>query len=195
VCAVDLQRDRVHAVIETLPEGPHLAVGLDLNELGAYEGLVADAASRLGTGDAIVLAAGVSRRQPPDDVDGESWHWQLDTNLRPDFFLARATRRHMRERGTQGQHLHRDLPLRHDRWRERESGAHRLEGRHHRPDVHDGSLLRTGGHPRQQHRPGLRRHADADGGHADDRAEHTQGTTGHRGGDRRGCGLPGLGPC
>jgi NAD(P)-dependent dehydrogenase (short-subunit alcohol dehydrogenase family) len=42
------------------------------------------------------------RRQPFDEVDEESWDWQLDTNLRSTFFLARVTGRHMRERGAKG---------------------------------------------------------------------------------------------
>jgi NAD(P)-dependent dehydrogenase (short-subunit alcohol dehydrogenase family) len=102
VCAVDLQEDAVRAVIETLPGGPHRAVGLDLNDLAAHEALVEGAAAQLGDLHAVVLAAGVLRRQPFTEVTEASWDWQLDTNLKATFFLSRAAGEHMRAAGTQG---------------------------------------------------------------------------------------------
>lgn len=102
VCAVDLKDDAVHATVEALPGGPHRAVSLDLNELDAHAELVSRAAAELGSLDAVVLAAGVMRRQPFDDVDDGSWTWQLDTNLKSTFFLARAAGRQMQEHGTRG---------------------------------------------------------------------------------------------
>lgn len=101
VCAVDIQDDALQAAVETLPQGPHVAACLDLNDLGAHERLVTKAAT-LGSLSAIVLAAGVLRRQSLDDVDEDAWDWQLDTNLKATFFLARAAGRHMHQHGTQG---------------------------------------------------------------------------------------------
>jgi NAD(P)-dependent dehydrogenase (short-subunit alcohol dehydrogenase family) len=102
VCAVDLKRDAVRATVEALPGGPHRAVSLDLNDLDAHEQLVSQAAADLGSLDAVVLSAGVLRRQPFDDVDEGSWDWQLDTNLKSTFFLARAAGRYMQAHGTRG---------------------------------------------------------------------------------------------
>ena len=95
VCAVDLKRDEVQAAVEALPGGPHQAVSLDLNDIDALPGLVSEAAAELGSLDAAVLSAGVMRRQPLDEVDDESWTWQLDTNLKATFFLARTAGQQM----------------------------------------------------------------------------------------------------
>jgi NAD(P)-dependent dehydrogenase (short-subunit alcohol dehydrogenase family) len=102
VCAVDLREEPVQAVVRSLPGGPHQAVAMDLNDLAAHAGLVAGVAGTLGDPQAIVLAAGVLRREPLVDVTEEGWDWQVDTNLKATFFLARATGEHMRETGTQG---------------------------------------------------------------------------------------------
>jgi NAD(P)-dependent dehydrogenase (short-subunit alcohol dehydrogenase family) len=92
----------VQATVEALPGGPHQAVSLDLNDLDAHARLVSEARSHLGSLDAIVLAAGVMRRQPFDEVDEGSWDRQLDTNLKSTFFLARTAAQHMQAHGTHG---------------------------------------------------------------------------------------------
>jgi len=102
VCAVDLKEDRVRAVVETLPGGPHRAVGLDLNDLDAHATLVAGVADELGGLRAIVLAAGVLRREPLTEVTEEDWDWQVDTNLKAVFFLSRVAGEHMRSAGVKG---------------------------------------------------------------------------------------------
>jgi NAD(P)-dependent dehydrogenase (short-subunit alcohol dehydrogenase family) len=102
VCAVDRNDEALEAVVGDMPGERHLAVGLDLNDLGAHDDLVRQAVDRLGDVVAIVLAAGVLRRQPFDDVDEEGWDWQVDTNLKSTFFLARAAGRHMGAEGTPG---------------------------------------------------------------------------------------------
>ncbi len=102
VCAVDLREEPVRAVVEALPGGPHRAVAMDLNDLAAHDGLVRGAVDALGDLRAIVLAAGVLRREPFVDVTEERWDWQLDTNLKATFFLSRSVGEHMREAGTKG---------------------------------------------------------------------------------------------
>jgi NAD(P)-dependent dehydrogenase (short-subunit alcohol dehydrogenase family) len=102
VCAVDVQRDALQATVEALTGGPHRAVSVDLNDLEAHAQLVSQAAADLGSLDAVVLSAGVLRRQPFDEVDEGSWDWQLDTNLKSTFFLARAAGQHMKAHRTQG---------------------------------------------------------------------------------------------
>jgi NAD(P)-dependent dehydrogenase (short-subunit alcohol dehydrogenase family) len=102
VCAVDLREEPVREVVESLPGGPHQAVAMDLNDLAAHDGLVQGAAATLGDVRAIVLAAGVLRREPFVDVTEEAWDWQLDTNLKASFFLSRSVCEHMRAAGTKG---------------------------------------------------------------------------------------------
>lgn len=102
VCAVDLREDGVRAVIEGLPGGPHQGIGMDLNDLAAHAGMVQGVADALGPVHAIVLAAGVLKREPLVDVTEEAWDWQLDTNLKATFFLSRTVGEHMRELGTPG---------------------------------------------------------------------------------------------
>jgi NAD(P)-dependent dehydrogenase (short-subunit alcohol dehydrogenase family) len=102
VCAVDLKEHEVRRLVESLPGGPHQAVGKDLNDLDAHAGLVQGAADVLGDILAIVLAAGVLKREPFEDVTEEAWDWQVDTNLKSTFFLARAAGEHMREAGIRG---------------------------------------------------------------------------------------------
>ena len=102
VCAVDLKEAAAAAVVESLPGGPHRAVGLDLNDLDAHEALVRDTADALGSVHALVLAAGVLKREPFVDVTEEHWDWQLDTNLKASFFLARTAGEHMKAAGDKG---------------------------------------------------------------------------------------------
>ncbi len=102
VCAVDRRTEDVQVVVETLPGEAHMAVGMDLNDLEAHAGLVRDVAAELGGIHAIVLAAGVLRREPFVDVTEEAWDWQLDTNLKATFFLSRAVGEQMHGAGTKG---------------------------------------------------------------------------------------------
>jgi NAD(P)-dependent dehydrogenase (short-subunit alcohol dehydrogenase family) len=102
VCAVDLRREAVAAVVETLPGGPHRAVGLDLTDLAAHAALIEDTVAELGDIVALVNAAGVLKREPLTAVTEEAWDWQVDTNLKATFFLARAVGDHLQAHGTQG---------------------------------------------------------------------------------------------
>ncbi|MFN8619733.1 MAG: SDR family NAD(P)-dependent oxidoreductase [Chloroflexota bacterium] len=102
VCAVDLRTDAVAAVVATLPGGPHRAVGLDLTDLAAHGPLVEDTARELGDVVALVNAAAVLKREPLTAVDEEAWDWQVDTNLKATFFLARAAGNHMQAHGIRG---------------------------------------------------------------------------------------------
>ena len=102
VYAVDVKEEQVASVVDTLPGGPHLAKGLDLNDLDAHARLVREADEALGGLRAIVLVAGVFKREPFENVSEATWDWQLDTNLKSTFFLARVAGEHMRETGTNG---------------------------------------------------------------------------------------------
>ena len=73
-----------------------------MNDLGAHADLVEAAATNLGDVRAVVLAAGVFKREPFEDVSEAAWDWQLDTNLKSTFFLARVAGEHMRQTGADG---------------------------------------------------------------------------------------------
>ncbi len=102
VCAVDLNAAAVEAVVASLPGERHMAVALDINDIVAHDRLLADAAGQLGDVVAVVMAAGVLRREPFIEVTEASWDWQVDTNLKATFFLARAAGEHFATAGTQG---------------------------------------------------------------------------------------------
>ena len=102
VCAVDRNAEAVDRVVASLPGSGHRAVALDLSDVKAHPALVADAAAALGDLRAIVMAAAVLRREPFIEVTEEAWDWQVDTNLKATFFLARATGEHFAATGTRG---------------------------------------------------------------------------------------------
>jgi NAD(P)-dependent dehydrogenase (short-subunit alcohol dehydrogenase family) len=102
VCAVDRKADAVERVVASLSGERHRAVAMDITDLGAHERLLEEAAEHLGDVVAVVLAAAVLRREPFAEVTEEAWDWQVDTNLKATFFLARAAGQHMSGRGTGG---------------------------------------------------------------------------------------------
>jgi len=103
VMAVDVDRGAVEAVVSGMPGEGHLAVGADLRDLAALEGLVARARAELGSLDVLVhLAAVLRRRMDIDEITEEDWDFQIDLNFKATFFLARAAARAMREQGRGG---------------------------------------------------------------------------------------------
>jgi NAD(P)-dependent dehydrogenase (short-subunit alcohol dehydrogenase family) len=102
VYAVDVKEEALHEIVATLPGHGHRAVVFDLNELTGHQRLVEDATRDLGSLDAIVLAGAVLRREPLTEVTEEGWDWQVDTNLKSTFFLARTVGEAMTAAGTRG---------------------------------------------------------------------------------------------
>lgn len=102
VCAVDLKAEAVTDVVASLPGEGHRAVALDIADVQAHPAFIAETAAALGDLYALVLAAGVLRREPFIEVTEEAWDWQVDVNLKSTFFLARAAGEHMAAAGTGG---------------------------------------------------------------------------------------------
>ena len=102
VCAVDLKADALDRVVASLPGGGHTAVALDLTDLAGHGRLIEAATASAGDLSAVVLAAGVLRREPLVDVTEETWDWQVDTNMKSTFFFGRAAGEAMRAAGTAG---------------------------------------------------------------------------------------------
>jgi NAD(P)-dependent dehydrogenase (short-subunit alcohol dehydrogenase family) len=102
VCAVDLKADALDAVVAALPGNGHTAVALDLTDLAGHGRLIETATASAGGLTAVVLAAGVLRREPLVEVTEETWDWQVDTNMKSTFFLARAAGEAMKASGSAG---------------------------------------------------------------------------------------------
>lgn len=100
VMAVDLHQAAAGEVVDGMEGEGHVAVGLDLTDLDAHEGLIARACDELGSLKALAhLAAVLARRDSVADVTESDWDFQLDTNLKASFFLARAAADAMTETG------------------------------------------------------------------------------------------------
>lgn len=102
VCAVDRNEAALRPIVASLAGAGHHAVAMDVNDIPSHPALIQDAAAHLGDVVAVVLAAAVLRREPFIDVTEEAWDWQVDTNLKATFFLARAAAEHLRATGTSG---------------------------------------------------------------------------------------------
>jgi glucose 1-dehydrogenase len=79
-----------------------VALGADVGDAEAAQGLVAAAIEALGRLDILVNNAGVEVREPFLDVSEAHYDLVLDVNLKGAFFAAQAAARHMVERGEGG---------------------------------------------------------------------------------------------
>ena len=90
VMAVDLRQEAVDEVVAGMDGDGHVAAGCDLTDLDAQGALVDRAVDELGNVYALAhLAAVLRRRSSMDDVTEDDWDFQIDTNLKASFFLAR----------------------------------------------------------------------------------------------------------
>jgi NAD(P)-dependent dehydrogenase (short-subunit alcohol dehydrogenase family) len=91
IIGVDVDADKLEAVVSSLPGGGHRAWVTDLRDLAGHEALVnvaVDAANRFG--GMAHLAAVLRRRATIDEVTEADWDLQVDVNLKATFFLNRA---------------------------------------------------------------------------------------------------------
>ena len=103
VMAVDLHQEAAREVVAGMEGDGHIAVGLDLRDLDAHRALISRACEELGSLKALAhLAAVLARQDSVDDVTETHWDFQLDTNLKASFFLARAAADAMIEAGRGG---------------------------------------------------------------------------------------------
>ena len=103
VMAVDLHQSAADEVVAGLEGDGHMAVGMDLTDLDAQKALVDRAVDELG--DLYVLAhlaAVLRRRGSMAEVTEEDWDFQIDTNLKASFFLARRAAETMVDAGRGG---------------------------------------------------------------------------------------------
>jgi 3-oxoacyl-[acyl-carrier protein] reductase len=104
VAAVDVAADRVRAVEAELGEGPGRAFGVvgDVRTAESVDGIVSEAAGRLGRIDVLVNNAAVYPNCPVIEMPEEQWDAVIDTNLKGTFLMSRAVGRRMVAEGIHG---------------------------------------------------------------------------------------------
>jgi len=103
VAVVDLDADKVQALVAEMPEGGHLGLAHDLRPVAGHAALVAKLADSFGGLDVLVSTAAVLVRRPTIyDVSEADWDLQHDVNLKATFFLCQTVARLMRDQGTGG---------------------------------------------------------------------------------------------
>lgn len=91
VMVVDVDPESSRAVLGELEGTGHAWRAMDVADVSAHPGLIADARRELGNLYVLVhLAAVLRRRAQLTDVTEEDWDLQVDTNLKGTFFLCRA---------------------------------------------------------------------------------------------------------
>ena len=103
VAVVDLQDDKVKAVVAEMEGGPHFPLAADIRPVAGHAKLVDSVVDALGGLDVLVCAAAVLvRRASVDDVSETDWDFQHDVNLKAAFFLNQAAARVFRTQGRGG---------------------------------------------------------------------------------------------
>ncbi len=103
VMAVDLHQETTDEVVAGFEGDGHIAAGCDLTDLDAQRVLVERAVDELGNLYALAhLAAVLRRRGSMDEITEDDWDFQMDTNLKASFFLARRAADAMIEGGQGG---------------------------------------------------------------------------------------------
>ncbi|EHN10695.1 ketoreductase [Patulibacter medicamentivorans] len=92
VLLVARDEQRLRAAVAGLPGGPHAFAAVDVGDLDAGERIVAAALAELGRLDAVVMAAGASRRARPEELTEADWEqqWRLNV-LAPQRLLLAAS--------------------------------------------------------------------------------------------------------
>ncbi len=103
VAVVDLNAEKVKAVVDELEGGPHIPLAVDLRPLANHAGLFDAVTAAFGGLDVLVCTAAVLvRRDSVDDVSEADWDLQHDVNLKATFFLNQAAGRRLRTQGGGG---------------------------------------------------------------------------------------------
>lgn len=102
VVAVDVDGDRVSALVESLPGTGHVGYACDLADLSQHAPIF-DLARRTAPLAALAhLAAVLVRRDTVGDITEADWDLQHSVNLKATFFLNRAARDTFVAQGTSG---------------------------------------------------------------------------------------------
>jgi NAD(P)-dependent dehydrogenase (short-subunit alcohol dehydrogenase family) len=103
VAVVDLDQQRVDAVVAEMEGGPHLGIAYDLKPVAGHAALIGTVVAEFGRLDVLVQTAAVLIRRPSVfEVSEADWDMQHDVNLKASFFLCQAAARTMKEQGSGG---------------------------------------------------------------------------------------------
>lgn len=103
VLAVDIDQERLDALVADLEGDGHIGHAADLADLASHDVIVQRALDGLGSLYALAnLAAVLRRRANLDEVTEEDWDAQVDVNLKGAFFLSRAAGNAMIAQGEGG---------------------------------------------------------------------------------------------
>jgi 3-oxoacyl-[acyl-carrier protein] reductase len=103
VMAVDLDKQRVDELVDSLEGKGHAGAAWDIRDVGRHDDLVKRAREELGELYVLAnLAAVLRRRYSLDEITEDDWNLQMDVNLKAAFFLSRAAGRAMIEQGRGG---------------------------------------------------------------------------------------------
>ena len=103
VAVVDLDPEKVEAVVAEMQGGPHLPLAADLRPVAGHAGIIAAVVGAFGGLDVLVSAAAVLvRRYSVDEVTEADWDFQHEVNLKATFFLNQAAARVFRTQGRGG---------------------------------------------------------------------------------------------
>ncbi|MGX1098560.1 SDR family NAD(P)-dependent oxidoreductase [Amorphus sp. MBR-141] len=80
-------------------DGETAAIAADLSDYASLDALAEKISQPFGPPDILVNAAGLTARQPADEVTVEAWRATIDLNLATPFFLAKALVPPMKARG------------------------------------------------------------------------------------------------
>ena len=98
VIAIGLDKGRL-AQLESEFTNPsrHLILSVDLSSERCADQIMEQSIARFGGVDAVIMAGATLRRRDLKDVTVEDWDYQIDTNLRSTFLIARAVAEHLKE--------------------------------------------------------------------------------------------------
>ena len=68
----------------------HLILSIDLSSEHCADQIMEQSIARFGGVDAVIMAGATLRRRELKDLTVEDWDYQIDTNLRSTFLIARA---------------------------------------------------------------------------------------------------------
>jgi NAD(P)-dependent dehydrogenase (short-subunit alcohol dehydrogenase family) len=98
VIAIGLDKGRLSQLeSEYTDPSRHLILSVDLSSESCADQIMKPAIAQFGGVDAVIMAGATLRRRDLKDVTVEDWDYQINTNLRSTFLIARTVGEHLKE--------------------------------------------------------------------------------------------------